>query len=164
MRFLVVDDSATMRRIIKNQLKLLGFHEVVEAEDAQAALATLESDFIDFLITDWAMPRMSGLSLVQRIRATRAGAKLPILMVTAIGREEEVRLAAEAGVDAYIVKPFEHTTLKENFGGLADRSPGAVEEAAGGRGTGGPEMLISTTHKPPVGCRKYPLNPRSEMP
>jgi len=86
MRFLVVDDSATMRRIIKNQLKLLGFHEVVEAEDAQAALATLESDFIDFLITDWAMPRMSGLSLVQRIRATRAGAKLPILMVTAIGK------------------------------------------------------------------------------
>jgi len=115
MRFLVVDDSATMRRIIKNQLKLLGFHEVVEAEDAQAALATLESDFVDFLITDWAMPRMSGLSLVQRIRATRAGAKLPILMVTAIGREEEVRLAAEAGVDAYIVKPFEHTTLKEKI-------------------------------------------------
>ena len=115
MRFLVVDDSATMRRIIKNQLKVLGFDQVVEAEDAQAALATLEADFIDFLITDWAMPRMSGLSLVQKIRATRAGAKLPILMVSAIGREEEVRLAAETGVDAYIVKPFEHTTLREKI-------------------------------------------------
>jgi two-component system, chemotaxis family, chemotaxis protein CheY len=115
MRFLVVDDSATMRRIIKNQLKLLGFDQVVEAEDALAALATLEADFIDFLITDWAMPRMSGLSLVQKVRATRAGDKLPILMVTAIGREEEVRLAAAAGVDGYIVKPFEHATLKEKI-------------------------------------------------
>jgi two-component system chemotaxis response regulator CheY len=112
MRFLVVDDSATMRRIISSQLKLIGFDSVVEAEGAQSALATLASEPVDFVITDWAMPRMSGLHLVQKIRCSPVGGKLPILMVTAIAREEEIQLAAQAGVNGYIVKPFEYTSLR----------------------------------------------------
>ena len=115
MRFLVVDDSATMRRIIKSQLRVLGYEQVAEAGDAQAALAVLNSEQIDFLITDWAMPHTTGLQLALKVRATRAGAALPILMVTAIGREEEIHLAAEAGVNAYIIKPFDHLTLRDKI-------------------------------------------------
>jgi two-component system chemotaxis response regulator CheY len=135
MRFLVVDDSATMRRIIKNQLKVLGFEQVVEAQDAKAALDVLNSEDIDFLITDWAMPQMTGLQLVLKIRATRAGAKLPILMVTAIGREEEIHLAAEAGVNAYIIKPFEHTTLRQKIAQILAQK-GGLKAASGTGGEG----------------------------
>ena len=141
MRFLVVDDSATMRRIIKNQLKVLGFEQVVEAQDAKAALDVLNSENIDFLITDWAMPQMTGLQLVLKIRATRAGAKLPILMVTAIGREEEIHLAAEAGVNAYIIKPFEYTTLRDKIAQVLAQAggPKAAPGAGGGsRAVGAP--------------------------
>ena len=136
MRFLVVDDSATMRRIIKTQLKVLGYEQVVEAEDGKAALlALLDSENIDFVITDWAMPHMTGLQLVMKIRATRAGAKLPILMVTAIGREEEVHLAATAGVNAYIIKPFDHATLKEKISQiLAEQARQKSAPVAGGQG------------------------------
>lgn len=136
MRFLVVDDSATMRRIIKTQLKVLGYEQVVEAEDGKAALlALLDSENIDFVITDWAMPHMTGLQLVMKIRATRAGAKLPILMVTAIGREEEVHLAATAGVNAYIIKPFDHATLKGKISQiLAEQARQKSAPVAGGQG------------------------------
>ena len=135
MRFLVVDDSATMRRIIKNQLKVLGFGQVVEASDAHAALAVLNSENVDFLITDWAMPHTTGLQLVMKVRATRAGAKLPILMVTAIGREEEIHLAAEAGVNAYIIKPFDHAILKEKISQiLAEQGRQKPVPRAGGEG------------------------------
>lgn len=124
MRFLVVDDSATMRRIISSQLKLIGFDSVVEAGDAPSALATLASEQIDFVVTDWAMPRMSGLHLVQKIRSSPAGATLPILMVTAIAREEEIQLAAQAGVNGYIVKPFEYTSLRRVIEQILDERKG----------------------------------------
>ena len=138
MRFLVVDDSATMRRIIKNQLKLLGYGQVVEASDGQAALAALNSENIDFLITDWAMPHTTGLQLVMKVRATRAGAKLPILMVTAIGREEEIHLAAEAGVNAYIIKPFDHATLKEKLTQILAEQKAAPKAGGEGRAANAP--------------------------
>ncbi|HET7875663.1 MAG TPA: response regulator, partial [Methylomirabilota bacterium] len=116
-----------------------GYDSVVEAEDAQAALAKLASEQVDFVITDWAMPRMSGLHLVQKIRSDAAGATLPILMVTAIAREEEIQLAAQAGVNGYIVKPFEYTSLRriidqildEQKGGQAASRPAPAGHAAG---------------------------------
>jgi two-component system chemotaxis response regulator CheY len=112
MRFLVVDDSATMRRIIRNNLKALGHDAVVEAENGQAALAKLASDGVDFVIADWAMPVMNGLELVQAIRSSASHADLPVLMVTAVDQEDEIVQAIRARVSGYIVKPFEPDTLK----------------------------------------------------
>ena len=114
-RFLVVDDSATMRRIIKNNLKTIGFESVVEAEGAQAALAKIATGGIDFVISDWAMPEMTGLDLLRAIRANPAHAKLPVLMVTGIGQQEDILQAVEAGVNGYVIKPFDPTTLAEKL-------------------------------------------------
>jgi two-component system chemotaxis response regulator CheY len=112
MRFLVVDDSATMRRIIRNNLHALGYDAVTEAEDGQAALAKLAVDGVDFVIADWAMPVMNGLELVRAIRADAKHAGLPVLMITAVDQEEEIVQAIRANVSGYIVKPFEPGTLK----------------------------------------------------
>jgi two-component system, chemotaxis family, chemotaxis protein CheY len=124
MRFLVVDDSATMRRIIRNNLKALGYEGVVEAENGQAALAKLASDGADFVIADWAMPVMNGLELVRAIRSSDRHAALPVLMITGVDQEEEIVEAIRANVSGYIVKPFEPGTLKNKIEQILD---GAVK-------------------------------------
>ena len=115
MRILVVDDFATMRRIISNVLRQLGFENIVEAEDGTKALVVLESDKIDFVITDWNMPEMSGLDLLKAIRAKTDKNDLPVLMVTAEALQENIIAAARAGVNNYIVKPFDANTLAEKI-------------------------------------------------
>ena len=114
-RFLVVDDSATMRRIIKNNLKTIGFESVVEADGGQAALAKIAAGDVDFVISDWAMPEMTGLDLLRAIRGNPVHAKLPVLMVTGIGQQEDIVQAVEAGVSGYVIKPFDPNTLAEKL-------------------------------------------------
>ena len=112
MKILTVDDSATMRRIIKNQLKQAGFEEVDEAEDGRVALALLAKNQYDLLITDWNMPEMCGLELVKEIRRSEVTKALPILMVTTVAGKEEIVVALKAGVNNYMVKPFDTATLR----------------------------------------------------
>ena len=115
MKILVVDDFATMRRIISNVFRQLGFDNIVDAEDGTKALQVLESDKIDFVITDWNMPEMSGLDLLKAIRAKTEKNDLPVLMVTAEALQENIIAAARAGVNNYIVKPFDANTLAEKI-------------------------------------------------
>lgn len=115
MKILVVDDFATMRRIIKNILKQLGYTNIEEADDGSSALAKLKSVKIDFVITDWNMPNMSGLELVKAIRADDALKATPILMVTAEALKENIIEAVKAGVNNYIVKPFTADVMKEKI-------------------------------------------------
>ena len=115
MKILTVDDSATMRRIIKNSLKAIGYDEVIEAENGQIGLAKIQSESIDFVITDWSMPVMTGLEMVHAIRSNPATKNLPVLMVTAVGQKEEIVQAVSAGVSGYIVKPFEAETLHQKM-------------------------------------------------
>ena len=114
-RFLVVDDFPTMRRIVRNLLKELGFANVDEAEDGAAGLAKVKEGRFDFVISDWNMPNMDGLQMLQAIRADAnpAISKLPVLMVTAEARKEDIVLAAQTGAAGYIVKPFTKATLEE---------------------------------------------------
>lgn len=114
-KFLVVDDFSTMRRIVRNLLKELGFHNVEEAEDGAVALARLKSGGIDFVVTDWNMPNMDGLTLLQTIRSTPALKHLPVLMITAEAKKENIIAAAQAGASGYIVKPFTSATLAEKL-------------------------------------------------
>ena len=113
MKFLVVDDFSTMCRIVRNLLKELGYANVDEAEDGVMALAKLRSEQFDFVVSDWNMPNMDGLTMLQNIRADPALAKLPVLMVTAEARKEDIVLAAQSGAAGYIVKPFTKATLEE---------------------------------------------------
>jgi len=115
MKILVVDDFATMRRIITNVLRQIGFENIVEAEDGTKALQVLEQDAIDFVITDWNMPEMSGLDLLKAIRSRGEKSDLPVLMVTAEALQENIVAAARAGVNNYIVKPFDAKTLSEKI-------------------------------------------------
>ena len=115
MKILVIDDSATMRRIIKSHLATMGFEAIVEARDGESALAKLASEAIDLVITDWAMPTMSGPDLVRAIRSSPTHGKLPVLMITGIAQKEDIVQAIEAGVNGYIVKPFTPQTLKEKI-------------------------------------------------
>ncbi|WP_456383970.1 chemotaxis response regulator CheY [Persephonella sp.] len=115
IRILVVDDMATMRRIIKGLLEQLGFKNIDEAEDGKVALQKLKSSKYDFVITDWNMPNMTGLELVQEIRKDPELKHLPVLMVTAEAKKENVLLAIKAGVNNYIVKPFTAEVLKEKI-------------------------------------------------
>jgi two-component system chemotaxis response regulator CheY len=115
MRILVVDDFATMRRIITNVLRQLGFENIVEAEDGAKALQIMESEKIDFVVTDWNMPEMSGLDLLKAIRAKSDKDTLPVLMVTAEALQENIVAAARAGVNNYIIKPFDAKTLSEKI-------------------------------------------------
>jgi two-component system chemotaxis response regulator CheY len=112
MRILTVDDSATMRRIIKNQLKQAGFEEVEEAGNGKEAMVKLGQGQYDLLITDWNMPEMSGLELVKEVRRTEAIKGIPILMVTTVAEKEEIVIALKAGVNNYVVKPFDTPTLQ----------------------------------------------------
>jgi two-component system chemotaxis response regulator CheY len=113
MKFLVVDDFSTMRRIVRNLLKELGFTNVDEAEDGVAALQKLRGGNFDFVISDWNMPNMDGLTLLQNIRSDDALRKLPVLMVTAEAKKENIVAAAQAGASGYVVKPFTAATLGE---------------------------------------------------
>lgn len=121
MKILIVDDFSTMRRIIKNLLRDLGFNNTVEADDGSTALPVLQSGGIDFLVTDWNMPGMSGLELLQNVRSDPNLAKLPVLMVTAEAKREQIILAAQAGVNGYVVKPFTAAVLKEKIEKIFER-------------------------------------------
>lgn len=114
MKFLVVDDSATMRRIVVNSLQRIGFNETVEAADGVEALAKYDAS-IDFVITDWNMPNMSGTELTKALRARADGKTVPVLMVTARSVRDDILVAMEAGVNNYIVKPFTPQVLKEKI-------------------------------------------------
>jgi two-component system, chemotaxis family, chemotaxis protein CheY len=114
-RILIVDDFATMRRIIKNILKQLGYSVVDEADDGNAALAKLKSAKFDFVITDWNMPNMSGLELIKAIRADAQLKTMPILMVTAEAMKENIIEAVKAGVNNYVVKPFTAEVMKDKM-------------------------------------------------
>ena len=121
MRFLVVDDFNTMRRIVRNLLKELGFNNVEEAEDGVDALAKLKAGGFDFVISDWNMPNMDGLQLLQTIRADAAMGSLPVLMVTAEAKKENIIAAAQAGASGYVVKPFTADTLEEKLGKIFEK-------------------------------------------
>jgi two-component system chemotaxis response regulator CheY len=115
MNILVVDDFSTMRRIIKNLLHDLGYAKVTEADDGNTALPLLKNGNFDFLITDWNMPGMPGLELLKQVRADSRLAKLPVLMLTAEAKREQIVEAAQAGVSGYVIKPFTAQTLKEKI-------------------------------------------------
>jgi two-component system, chemotaxis family, chemotaxis protein CheY len=115
LRFLVVDDFSTMRRIVKNLLQELGYQNVQEADDGQTALPMLKTGNFDFVITDWNMPQMAGLDLLKAVRADAALKHLPVLMVTAEAKREQIVEAAQAGVSGYVIKPFTAQTLSEKL-------------------------------------------------
>lgn len=117
MKFLVVDDSATMRRIVINSLQRIGYNDTVEAGDGQEALDKFDSS-IKFVITDWNMPNMSGTEFTKVLRSRDDGRHVPILMVTARSVKEDILTAMEAGVNNYIVKPFTPQVLKEKIDAL----------------------------------------------
>ena len=115
MKILVVDDFSTMRRIIKNLLKELGYTNIDEADDGTTALEKLRQEKFDFVITDWNMPNMPGIELLKSIRSDPSLKDIPVLMVTAEAEKEKVVAAVQAGVNNYIVKPFTAATLKERI-------------------------------------------------
>ena len=115
LKVLVADDFATMRKIVRNILKQIGFDDIVEAEDGQAALQILKSENIGLVVTDWNMPNMTGLELLEKIRTDPKTARLPVLMVTAEGLKENVVAAVKAGVNNYVVKPFTAEVLQEKL-------------------------------------------------
>ncbi|MCP5213275.1 MAG: chemotaxis response regulator CheY [Hahellaceae bacterium] len=121
MKILVVDDFSTMRRIIKNLLRDLGFTNTDEADDGNTALPMLQSGKYDFLITDWNMPGMTGIDLLRAVRADGALKTLPVLMVTAEAKRDQIVAAAQAGVNGYVVKPFTAAVLKEKIEKIFER-------------------------------------------
>lgn len=121
MKILIVDDFSTMRRIIKNLLRDLGFTNTDEADDGNTALPMLKTGKYDFLITDWNMPGMSGFDLLKTVRADDSLKNLPILMVTAEAKRDQIVAAAQAGVNGYVVKPFTAAVLKEKIEKIFER-------------------------------------------
>ena len=115
LMFLIVDDFSTMRRILRNLLKESGFHNVEEAEDGEDALAKMNKHNFDFIITDWNMPNMDGLLLLETIRQQEKWAKLPVLMVTAEAKKENIIAASKAGASGYMVKPFTAAILEQKI-------------------------------------------------
>jgi len=115
IKILIVDDMSTMRRIVKNALKQIGFTNMEEAEDGNSALAKLRAESFNFVVSDWNMPNMTGLDLLKAIRADAALKSIPVLMVTAEAKQENIVEAVQAGVSNYIVKPFTAETLKEKI-------------------------------------------------
>lgn len=114
-KVLVVDDFSTMRKIIRNVLKQIGFDEVLEADDGTTALAIIRTEQVGLVVTDWNMPQMDGMELLKKIRGHKATQNIPVLMVTAEGMKENIIAAVKAGVDNYIVKPFTSETLQEKI-------------------------------------------------
>jgi two-component system, chemotaxis family, chemotaxis protein CheY len=128
MRFLVVDDFSTMRRIVRNLLKELGFSNVDEAEDGVDALGKLRGGKYQFVISDWNMPNMTGIDLLRNIRADAALKGLPVLMVTAEAKKENIIAAAQAGASGYVVKPFTSATLDEKLNKIFKTMDGGGQE------------------------------------
>jgi len=126
MKILIVDDFSTMRRIIKNLLRDLGYTNMAEADDGITALPMLQNSNYDFLVTDWNMPGMQGIDLLKAVRNDPKLAGLPVLMVTAESKRDQIVEAAQAGVNGYIVKPFTAATLKEKIDKIFER----IEAAA----------------------------------
>lgn len=126
MKILIVDDFSTMRRIIKNLLRDLGFNNTKEADDGTTALPMLKNGDFDFLVTDWNMPNMQGIDLLKAVRANPELASLPVMMVTAESKRDQIVEAAQAGVNGYIVKPFTAQILKEKIEKIFER----IEAAA----------------------------------
>ena len=126
MKILVVDDFSTMRRIIKNLLRDLGFTNTTEADDGTTALPMLQKGDYDFLVTDWNMPNMQGIDLLKAIRENPDLSSLPVLMVTAESKREQIIEAAQAGVNGYVVKPFTAQTLKEKIDKIFERLEAAA--------------------------------------
>ncbi len=124
MKFLVVDDFPTMRRIVRNLLKELGFENVDEAEDGQMALDKLRGGGFDFVVSDWNMPNLDGLAMLKQIREDPALSKLPVLMVTAEAKKENIVAAAQAGASGYVVKPFTAATLEEKLNKIFEKLGG----------------------------------------
>jgi len=125
IRFLVVDDFSTMRRIVRNLLKELGFSNVEEAEDGLVALGKLRGGNFDFVVADWNMPNMDGLTMLQNIRADANLKHIPVLMVTAEAKKENIIAAAQAGANGYVVKPFTAAVLDEKLGKIFAKMAGA---------------------------------------
>jgi two-component system chemotaxis response regulator CheY len=124
MKILIVDDFSTMRRIIKNLLRDLGFNNTQEADDGNTGLPMLQTGNFDFLVTDWNMPGMTGIDLLRAVRADEKLKSLPVLMVTAEAKKEQIVMAAQEGVNGYIVKPFTAQTLKEKIDKIFQRIEG----------------------------------------
>ena len=125
MKILIVDDFSTMRRIIKNLLRDLGFTNTAEADDGLTAFPMLQQGNFDFLVTDWNMPGMEGIELLKKVRADEELKSLPVLLVTAEAKKEQIVQAAQAGVNGYIVKPFTSGTLKEKINKIFERIEGS---------------------------------------
>jgi two-component system chemotaxis response regulator CheY len=123
MKFLVVDDFATIRRIVKGVLNELGYSNVTEADDGSTALPLLRDGTFDFLITDWNMPGMPGLDLLKAVRANPKLAKMPVLMLTAEAKRDQIVEAAQAGVNGYIIKPFTADVLKKKLAKILEAAP-----------------------------------------
>jgi two-component system, chemotaxis family, chemotaxis protein CheY len=121
MKILIVDDFSTMRRIVKNLLRDLGFTNTSEADDGLTALPMLQGGKFDFLVTDWNMPGMQGIDLLKAVRSDPNLASLPVLMVTAESKKDQIVEAAQAGVNGYVVKPFTAATLKEKIDKIFER-------------------------------------------
>jgi len=121
MRILVVDDFSTMRRIIKNILRQLGFNNIIEADDGSSAWETLNKDKIDFIISDWNMPKMPGIELLRKVRSSEEFVNMPFLMVTAEAQQENIIEAVQAKVSNYIVKPFTAETLGQKIDKIFDK-------------------------------------------
>lgn len=120
-KFLVVDDFSTMRRIVKNLLKELGYSNVDEAEDGAMGLSKLKNGDYEFVVSDWNMPNMDGLTMLQQMRADPKLAKIPVLMVTAEAKKENIIAAAQAGANGYVVKPFTAATLDEKLAKIFEK-------------------------------------------
>ncbi|MBI5194300.1 MAG: chemotaxis response regulator CheY [Nitrospirae bacterium] len=121
MKILVVDDFSTMRRIVKNILKQIGFSNIDEAEDGNNALLKLKQEKFDMVVSDWNMPNMTGLDLLKAIRSDSVINNMPVLMVTAEAKKENVLEAIQAGVNNYVVKPFTADTLKDKIEKIFDK-------------------------------------------
>lgn len=124
MKILVVDDFSTMRRIVKNLLRDLGFSNTHEADDGTTAWPMLQNGDFDFVVTDWNMPGMSGIDLLKKIRADDRLKTVPVLMVTAEAKRDQIIAAAQAGVNGYVVKPFTAAALKEKIDKIFERVDG----------------------------------------
>lgn len=125
MKILVVDDFPTMRRIVRGVLKQLGFNNIDEAEDGVQALSKVKAGKFDFIVSDWNMPNMEGIDLLRQIRGTPELQHLPVLLVTAEAEKEKIMEAIKAGVNNYVVKPFNAATLQEKMDKIFDKIQGA---------------------------------------
>jgi two-component system chemotaxis response regulator CheY len=123
MKFLIVDDFSTMRRMVKSVLNELGYSKITEADDGSTALPLLRDGDFDFLITDWNMPGMPGLDLLKAVRANAKLAKLPVLMLTAEAKRDQIVEAAQAGVNGYVIKPFTADVLKKKLTKILEAIP-----------------------------------------